>query len=390
MPIDLLSLNASLNQVVPRMAVFSNQRFENTKKVLDVFEHMTISQEELHHRVFRVTTRLDRMVRCAGPTIEPINQQYGPPELASCLNLVATDGSCLPPEPHIGYEFGVLNTAVVKWTLTEKLELPPEIQVETTLFVEDALSDGDFDLPDASSLELIRDIAERRLLAENAIYNDGTPCAAIVDGPLELYGSRPTLDGLYQSGLRQVQDAYQTMAKSQILCCGYVDSPRSNLLVRMLEIAYLPEEELPSVRHITPFRGVKDVDLLNSILQPGHRTAVFSLLSRSKARFSGVLEIHFFYLNVGDAAHPHFTRIEIPAWLANDNNRLNMLHATILANARLIPNAWYPLILIRADESARLDPRTRDLIQSLIISRRGSASAPSPKGQSKRLTGLRI
>jgi hypothetical protein len=79
---------------------------------------------------------------------------------------------------------------------------------------------------------------------------------------------------------------------------------------------------------------------------------VFGLQSGSRAHYTGDLGLHFFYLNVGAQGHPWLVRVEIPAWVAHDDEKLNLLHTTLLEQCRIMGARPYPYILHRAHEIA--------------------------------------
>ena len=88
-------------------------------------------------------------------------------------------------------------------------------------------------------------------------------------------------------------------------------------------------EQLQKLREFHPLRGVSDRWLFgereNPLLPPGHRSAVFKIQSSSDKRYTGVLTLHFFYLNVGTEGHPWPVRVEVPKWVVDDKEKLGFV-----------------------------------------------------------------
>jgi hypothetical protein len=102
-------------------------------------------------------------------------------------------------------------------------------------------------------------------------------------------------------------------------------------------------------------------------------------------------EVHFFYLNVvEEGKEPVIGRVEVPAWVADDTKKLNLIHGAIVAQARITGD--YPYALARADELTYISSRERTAFEEMVATallRAGVRSAPSPKAYYKRLTRQR-
>ena len=171
---------------------------------------------------------------------------------------------------------------------------------------------------------------------------------------------------------------------------GYVDKPGADLVVRLLEIAELPDDQLKEVRKKHSLRGVTD-RWLYGFLPGGHRSAVFGLQSSSRAHYTGDLALHFFYLNVGDEKHPSLARVELPAWVAEDDDKLGLLHASLLQQCGVMGAKPYPYILHRAHEVAVVtfdEKRQVEQMLELELRRAGSeVDEKSAKQSAKDLPG---
>jgi hypothetical protein len=101
-------------------------------------------------------------------------------------------------------------------------------------------------------------------------------------------------------------------------------------------------------------------------------------------------EVHFFYVNVVEKKQePVIARVEVPAWVARDTEKLDLVHGAVVAQARITGD--YPYALARADELAYISSRERAAFEEMVMTallRAGVRSAPSPKAHYKRLTRI--
>jgi len=216
----------------------------------------------------------------------------------------------------------------------------------------------------------------------------------LTDGPLELWGGKgaAAADRTFTNILESYQETLRRLAKEGVAVAGYVDKPRADLVVQMLEVAYMPHEQLKGLRNQRPLRGVTDADLFLSLLAPGERSAIFAIQSKSAGEYRGELALHFFYLNVG-VNRPWLARVEIPAWVAWDESMLNLLQAVLLHQCRLMGGRAYPYILHRAHEVAVVSQDEKEQIDDMLLRElmtQGVAwGEESPKQAAKNLPGRR-
>jgi hypothetical protein len=155
--------------------------------------------------------------------------------------------------------------------------------------------------------------------------------------------------------------------RRNVVTAGYVDKPFAGLLVRLLEVADASDEDLPGIRQFHPLRGVRDTDLLASLLAPGERSAVFALQSQSSKNYANKLALHFFYLNVGRPGKPWLARVETPAWVVQSPALLDSLHAVLVNQCRILGARPYPYLLHRAHETAVVGLEERDQVTQMIV-----------------------
>ncbi|HEX8918830.1 MAG TPA: DNA double-strand break repair nuclease NurA, partial [Chloroflexota bacterium] len=249
------------------------------------------------------------------------------------------------------------------------------------------------------SVSLRRDLRERETLDQ---LSNGLPgnVLTFTDGPLELWsasGEETRELAMFREKYKGVLSRLQSRGA---VTAGYVDKPRADLVVRLLELAKMSPEQLADrqfMRTYHPFRGVDDALLFSGQDQPwifpGHRSAVFKLQSSSQNVYTGVLTLHFFYLNVGTTGHPWLVRVEIPQWVADDPVKLDLLHAVLVEQCEIMGYKPYPYLLHRAHETAvvRLDEKTQvEQMLNMELRRHGAPiGEKSPKQTAKDHVGRR-
>ena len=306
----------------------------------------------------------DASLRCALPFQDAVADSFpcdstAPPPAA----LLAVDGSQIVPDRHEEILFGLINTGSVVYIPGSGAA--PTVTSETQLLYGEHLFGGTDRLLSEGDLALLRDAAERRSLLHYALAPGSI---ALTDGTLELWGPKdPSDQRAFDRALSEYIDQLHEIQRRDLTLAGYVDTPGADLVIRMLEIARADTQVGPASRGHRPLRGATDRHLFGSLLGPGCRSAVFELISSSRPRYSGDLAIHFFYLNVGDESHPIVARVEVPKWVAADQQRIRTLHATLLEQCRFLGARPYPYILHRAHETARITPHEKEQIKLQLV-----------------------
>ncbi len=95
--------------------------------------------------------------------------------------------------------------------------------------------------------------------------------------------------------------------------------------------------------------------------------------------------MNFFYVH----ADEEIARIEVPAWVSDDETTLGMVHSIALDQCRLGPG--YPITLMEAHEQAVVTGSDRRIFEEMIDNALASQLVPvhtSQKSRSKRLRWL--
>jgi NurA domain len=309
----------------------------------------------------------DANLRCAMPANESLTSHSLPAASTQNATLIAADGSQIDPDRHAALLFSLINVGVI--VFRSGSNLAPEVFSFADLKYGEELYSETGSLKSQDLVALGRDLAERKILLDLTTKYPA-PVIALTDGPVEIWGAQGSnQQAYYRTRELHLSILSQLQTKGAIVA-GYIDKPAADLVSQLLELTLIPEPEMKEVRRKHPLRGVTDLWLFgepgNPLLKSGERSAVFILQSGSRTHYEGSLEIRFFYLNVGNELHPWIVRIELPAWVAEDKNMLDLLHQALLEQCKIMGVRPYPYVLQRAHETAVVKFDEREQVEQLL------------------------
>lgn len=327
----------------------------------------------------------DKNLRCAVPVSEALDAHFPTPAAPLTCTILSADGSQITPNPHEAVFYGVVNVGV--FYMQPGSGLAPTTATTTELIYEE----GDPNENERITEELInlrRDVTERQVLVDYAKILPA-PLITLTDGPLELY-HEPGPKNPFKHYLDDYLAALDELSLLNIITAGYVDRPRAALLINLLELAARPENE--TIKTAPLFSGLSDLAIMRALLQPGERSAIFGLQSSSGNDYEGRKALHFFYLNVGSSGHPAVARVEVPLWVVEVPDAIDLLHAVLLDQARQSGLHPYPYALIRAHETAVVKMDEHEALNGLIqneLLRRGVPLQTDSEKLANKKVGIR-
>ena len=333
----------------------------------------------------------DASIRCALPVNESLASSYPPPQAVKKATLIAADGSQINPDRHAAIQFSLVNVGAIIMKLNSGET--PEIVTDSELFYGDDLLPNGIPMSDGL-VALKRDLAERTKLDKLSKDIKGA-VITMTDGPIELWGAKGEDSQSYADFVQKYIGVLSRLQTRGVVTAGYVDKPLADLVVRLLEIATALPDDLQKLRGFHPLRGVSDRWLFGEkekpLLPPNHRSAVFGIQSSSEKNYTGGLSLHFFYLNVGTHGHSWPVRVEVPKWVADDKDKLDLLHGVLVEQCKMMGNRPYPYLLHRAHETAVVKHEEKEQIEQMLsqeLRRQGEEmDEKSPKQTEKDLPG---
>ncbi len=310
----------------------------------------------------------DSNIRCAYPVNENLASSYPVPAPASDVTLIAADGSQINPDRHAAIQYFVINVGAIAMQVGSGNT--PEVFTDTEIHMLDEFEVTFFS---DSQVALQRDVAERKKLLEVSKKYSGK-IIAFTEGQLELWGAVDNDNSRdFEKSLQDYLDVLNELEKQKVITSGYVDKPGANWVVRLLEIATIPQDELNNQKKYHPLAGVTDLWLFSQILGKHERSSIFSLQAKSAEKYKDSLSIHFFYLNVGDEKIPKIARVDVPLWVINEQDALNYLHSALIEQSKIMGNEPFPYLMHRAHEIAVVTHKEKEEIdQMLALSIRNS------------------
>ena len=364
MPVDIKQIRSQLDEMGKKVPVREAHLSELRTEAVALLKAYANKIDVINECLINAKSKT-KSLRCAIPFTEALYGQYPLPGSIHDFNaiLLAADGSQVNPDRHSEVEFGVINVGAYR--IKPGSRQAPREFVHSQLLYHDDLYTPSGPIGE-EIVALRRDLNERMYLATLVKEEAPEQVLALTDGPLELF-REPSDQRTYQRYLEDYICQLKNLSRLKAIVAGYVDRPRSDLVVRLLELIKLANDEPQNIGKVRPFYGLFDYDLFIDLLGPDERTAIFGIESRSAASFEGNLALHFFYLNVGLEDQPYLARVEIPQWVAQNENMVDQLHLGLIQQCRQMGLRPYPYGLHRAHEVALVTLDEKRQLQDMVI-----------------------
>mgnify|MGYP000863316048 CR=1 FL=1 len=356
MPLNYIELKKQVNHLGEATIQRKEDLADRLKRCRELLDEHAGNLVLLQRLVEEAASR-EHGLRCAIPVSERLDAHLpiraGIPDHV----LLAADGSQITPDPHAAVFYGLVNVGVFRMS-TKAGEIPAANSWSELIFEGENPDDNDFISEDLVSLR--RDTRERQIIAELA-KKEEAPLVTLTDGPLELY-HEPRDEKAFEAYFKQYLAALDELALLNTVTAGYVDRPRAALLTATLELLV----KNGNAKVVGTLKGVTDLMLMEELLAPGERSAVFALQFRNAASFEGRKTLHFFYLNVGSERVPSIARVEVPQWVVEAPDALTLLQSVLVEQARQAGASPYPYALTRAHETAVVKMDEHEALDRMI------------------------
>ena len=406
MTLDFQRLAAQLDGLGPDLRSQAEEAHRRLARALEAAKAWARRPDDLRRRLAEADTRW----RLAEPLSEPLDAAIDAPPLPADYVALATDGSHIDVERHSPLPCYLLNLgwARIRYGRSPDAELSsqPELAYGDDRLVLGDRSDASHeDILRGDLLAARRSVREVELLADRAASSDpDLPTLALVDGTFLLWGlaqeriSAAVKRYLLDEGMIAALDRLRALAEERrCLPAGYISQPDRSEVVHSLRLAVcsLPRVDCRACpRRADGTRPCDDVgvasdrQLFVALLAPGQRSAVF--LRQPKAgsieeQYYGAHRLATFYLRTPLDGADEIACVEMPLWLAEDGERVALLHALLVDQCRR--NRGYPLALMEAHEQAVITGREREAFRRLLeaeVAAEGLAAGTSAKALSKR------
>lgn len=395
MSLDLTKVISQVGSMVARLKAGSEERQKRLNYALDILHNQTTDLDYLTRKI--ASSKTTWLV--AG-LVDGLDQHYKAPPISPEFIIIATDGSHIDVDRHRSTRCYLINIG----TVTLHYGASPSATLDSF----PCLYAGDEDLVivpagvrgreqpiEGTLLGIKRSVDECRRLAELAAeLPSDSSTLALLDGSLILWGLEAypefVTEALLDKGfLSYLNDIRKLNNGKRLALASYISFPRSTDVVNALRVALCPHDPPDCDRYCPQNKqrdcdmvaGVQDRELFSNILGQGERSAIFISQSSIVQKHYGVHQVYFFYLRVGG----EIARVEIPQWVARDENLLNLVHALVLDQCQR--GQGYPVALSEAHEKAVVTGMDREYFWQLVESSLVDENLPSlssAKSRSKR------
>ena len=381
--------------MVARLRAGTEERQKRLQRAMDVLHNQNGHLDLLKQKI--LTSKTTWLV--AG-LIESLDQHYQPPPTPTDFTVAATDGSHIDVDRNQPVRCYLINIGTIALhygtTPDARLDSFPRLYSKDEELIITPLGTKGREQPiEGTLLGIKRSIDECQHLADLvAGLPQNNPTLALLDGTLILWGLEAypefVTEILLEKGfLNHLDDMRKLNSGSRLAVASYISFPRSTDVVNTLRLAICPHNPANCDHYCPPGKsrecdiiaGIRDWELFSSQLETGERSATFISQSSIIQKYYGKHHICFFYIKVdGEIA-----RVEVPQWVAMDENLLNLTHALVLDQCRR--GQGYPVVLSEAHEKAVVTGADRQEFWQLVETSLVDEHLPSlisAKSRSKR------
>lgn len=292
---------------------------------------------------------------------EPINKVTELNQNLDHYTVLAVDGSQVYPDRHQGTSCFLVNIGSVVLHYGNQLAKPVQLSSVPTIYTgddqEDNLSAGQ-EWVNCRRQELELQTGLEKSLELQAKIGQ-SPFAFLFDGSLIFWHLESKEHNLKELFLNKYLNLLDQLYKNQILCAGYISLPKSKELVNLIRVE-LCKFKLEGCKELEAVNHLVDATIAHFFLQSNSRSIVFKSNAKIGASYAPHLVPYFFYINVG----AEIARIEIPAWIAQDDQKIDLVAQIILNQS--IKGRGYPVALAESHEQAVVKGPDREFFYHLI------------------------
>ncbi len=395
MSLDLTKVASQVGEMAANLKAGGKERQQRLNSALAVLQEKATDFDKLKRKI--AASRTTWML--AG-LVDGLDERHPPSPLPAEFTVMATDGSHIDVDRHQSARCYLINIGrvILRYGANPGAvldSLPRLYANNEDLVMVPAKNKGREQPVEGALLGIKRSVDELQRLAEMATeLPPGSSALALLDGTLILWGLEAypefVSEALLAKGfLNSLNQLKKLNADRRLVPASYISFPRSTDVANTLRVAVCPHDPLDTdrfcpecqTRECDAVAGIPDRELFSSRLNQGERSAVFASQSSVVKKHYGEHGIHFFYLKLDD----EIARVEVPQWVASDDNRLNLAHTLMLDQCRR--GQGYPVALSEAHEQAVVTVADRENFWQLVASSLVEEHLPtltSAKSQSKR------
>jgi hypothetical protein len=373
MSLDLTRVASQVGRLLTRLKEGLSERNEHLRKALETAHARSENLDDLKKKI-----AASRTTWLVADITDGLDLHFEPPELPADFSIIATDGSHIDVDRHRAARCFLINIGGVVLNYGTNpdafLDSLPALYVSEDELVISQPETNREQAIEGTLLGIKRGVDECRRLADLAAEQPaGSTTVALVDGTLILWGlegypefvSEKLLDEGFLDCLNRLKKLNDD---KKVALASYISLPRGTDVVNTLKVALCPNNPLDTDKHCRECRtrdcnavsGIRDRELFAGILGDGERSALFKTTSKIVEKQYGEHQIYFYYINVDE----EIARVEIPEWVAKNEELLALSHSLILDQCRR--GHGYPVALSEAHEQAVVTGADRENFWQLV------------------------
>jgi hypothetical protein len=347
-------------KVAQELAVIADQLFTdantNFKEAQQIWQNICLDVTFIHH-----IKLLQPHAQWPVPTWQgQLNQTQSLTGSCTPYQIVSVDGSQIYPDKHNPLPCFLINigSVILRYGIDA-----PSVHFDSKPFVY-RVDDPSYELP--ISVEVVNCMRhEQEFLGGLAVVQQvkeefgELPLFLVFDGSLVFWHLEAKDIRLKDIFLSKYISVLHQLYQRAIPTASYMSMPKSRELVNLIRIGWA-EGNLVKAEQCTITDRLVDATVVEWFLQPCQRTIVFKNHAGISKEYPDHVHPHFFYIHVADEVG----RVEIPAWVAQDEALVDSIAQVILDQS--IKGRGYPVALAEAHEQAVVKGPDRDFFYHLL------------------------
>jgi len=269
------------------------------------------------------------------------------------------DGSQIYPDRHSGVACFLVNvgTVLLCYGSAGLLRAPALLASEPHV-----MSGNDLELQ--VSVDLVNALRQEielqaGLLCHEHLGGVELPLLVVLDGSLIFWHLDAKENDLRATFLPRYIKLLERYQQEKILMVSYISAPKSREVSNLLRLQ-LADFQIDAVEKYQAIDRVTDAALFSGLLSSGQRSIVFGNRAHISDELPQAVRTCFFYIHTG----MEIGRVEIPAWIAADEQLINWIASVILDQCT--KGHGYPIVLAEAHEQAVVKGPDRDFFYHLL------------------------
>ena len=386
MPFDFELITEKLQKAVKSIKSNTNSFNQRVLKLIDIYQTTElgfVEQKRTEGKHNWISAKF----------LDENSIYYEANKLPSDYRVIAVDGSHIDVDRHSPIKCVVLNIGTVIFTYGSE----PQAILTNSPYT--FIGDSEINIFDSSTtsrsplqgnlMGVKRAVMELTNLADTLEqYADGIPTLALIDGSLILWSilgeQEFVIKELLQDQFLEQLNRIKKLANQNVILASYLSYPDTSDVINALRICICNENcsnKNPCTEGCVLVNGIRDRDLFIKFLPDNARSALFESTSNVIEKYYNKgNEICFYYLRIFD----EIARIELPSWVSNDPNLLQLSHSLIIDQCE--KGMGYPVSIMESHEQAVINTNDRENFKMLLdrlLAEQGVNYNTSQKDRSK-------